>query len=169
VELAGRWFRSWLFHLLIGYASKQLERRFVASAPLWAWWWSRLTPDKVTPRVRFSPCPINLIVKQDYSAWILFYITKESRNKMPIDGYRAICTNRECKKGRFGLDPAEIIPAFCRYCGAEVISACPNCKTAITKLWGEWDADQPNNCEICGEVLRRKIDGETHPTIRAIE
>lgn len=83
--------------------------------------------------------------------------------------YRAICTNRDCKKGRFGILPEQTIPNFCPECLAEVISACPNCKRPITELWDEWSADPPNGCSECGEILRRKIDGESPSTMGAIE
>jgi hypothetical protein len=88
---------------------------------------------------------------------------------MPIDGYHAICTNLKCKKGRFGFGSADKIPNFCWYCAAEVIRACPHCQTPITELWDEGDADQPNACGNCGEVLRREIEANPHATIRAVE
>ena len=80
---------------------------------------------------------------------------------MSIDGYRAICTNRACTKGKFGLLEEQKIPSFCPQCGAGVISSCPACNKPITELWDEWSPDPPNHCAICGETLRNdsKADG----------
>jgi hypothetical protein len=87
------------------------------------------------------------------------------KNKMSMNGYRAICTNSECKRGRFGLNPEEKIRNFCSECGAGIISACPVCNTSISELWDEWKADPPNVCGECGEILRRSKEADPQPTI----
>jgi len=88
---------------------------------------------------------------------------------MPND-YRAICTNRKCNKGRFGLDPEETLPTFCDECGAGVITSCPNpeCNTPITELWNEWRADPPNHCTNCGEELRHGTQAKEPPAIGTV-
>jgi hypothetical protein len=89
---------------------------------------------------------------------------------MASSGYRAICINLKCKKGRFGLLQEETLPSFCDECGAGVISSCPNpkCNTPISELWDENRADPPNHCKECGEELRRDLKSEEPPAIGAI-
>jgi hypothetical protein len=85
---------------------------------------------------------------------------------MTSGNYRAICTNRACKKGKFGLDPEEKLPNFCDECGAGVITSCPNpvCNKPINELFDEWRANPPNHCKVCGEELRRDLRPKQSPT-----
>lgn len=82
--------------------------------------------------------------------------------------YRGLCTNRKCD-ATFGHWKEDAIPNFCPRCGSGVISACPSCQRPVAELIENPFTAPPNNCMICGEVLRLDLRAEGFSVIQAID
>jgi len=73
--------------------------------------------------------------------------------------YASICLNGHCSDSCLTVPVAQ--ERYCEYCGKEIITQCPNCKTAIRgrfdygaeNVWDCTDYNPPLYCYCCGKAF----------------
>jgi hypothetical protein len=80
--------------------------------------------------------------------------------RLSQDGYQsaAVCTRGHAATGSIEVSP-NLAGKFCKDCGGEILTACPNCKTRIrgyyhiTGVISARAYEPPNFCEDCGNAF----------------